>query len=106
MTNTGVSIVGKNQMLRGGDSEPRNSSLMKMFNLIGYGERAGSGVPDIYSVWNSAGYLPPVVEERFGSGQPNRTVVTLPLVSEEKNIAIRRKTWRLRIKNLAIRRKT
>ena len=23
---------------------------MKMFNLIGIGERAGSGVPDIYSV--------------------------------------------------------
>ena len=49
--------------------------------LIGYGERAGSGVPDIYAVWNDAGYVEPTVEETFGNGQPNRTIVTLPLVA-------------------------
>ena len=81
--NPGISIVGKKQMLRGGESEPRNSSIMKMFNLIGYGERAGGGVPDIYSVWNSAGYVEPSIEEQFGSGQPNRTVITLPLMQKE-----------------------
>ncbi len=78
--NPGTSIVGKKQMLRGGESEPRNSGIMKMFNLIGYGERAGSGVPDIYAVWKDAGYVEPTVEEAFGNGQPNRTIVTLPLV--------------------------
>ena len=31
----GFYIVGKKQMLRGGESETRNSSIMKMFNLIG-----------------------------------------------------------------------
>ena len=80
LRNPGTSIVGKKQMLRGGESEPRNGNLMKMFNLIGYGERAGSGVPDIYAVWNEAGYVEPSVEEQFGKGQPNRTIVTLPLV--------------------------
>mgnify|MGYP002625433559 CR=1 FL=1 len=83
MRNPGISIVGKQQMLRGGESEPRNGSLMKMFNLIGFGERAGSGVPDIYATWREAGYVDPTVEEQFGSGQPNRTVVTLPLVEKE-----------------------
>ena len=77
--NPGNVIVGKQQMLRGGESEPRNGNLMKMFNLIGYGERAGSGVPDIYATWEEAGYAEPVVEEKFGGGQPNRTIVTLPL---------------------------
>lgn len=42
-----------------------------------------SGLPDIYAVWNAAGYVEPTVEEQFGSGQPNRTIVTLPLVTKE-----------------------
>ena len=80
--NPGTSIVGKKQMLWGGESEPRNSGIMKMFNLIGFGERAGSGVPDIYAVWQNMGLLEPTVEERFGNGEPNRTIVTLPLTAK------------------------
>ena len=52
----------------------------------GYGERAGRGVPDIYATWDNAGFATPVVEEQFGRGQPNRTIVTLPLV--EKNLVV------------------
>ncbi|MCM1496106.1 MAG: hypothetical protein NC089_09960 [Bacteroides sp.] len=37
-------------MLKGGISAPRNKALMKILNMIGIGERAGSGVTDIYSV--------------------------------------------------------
>ena len=36
----------------GGVSDPRNSTLIKMFNLIDVGERSGSGIPNIFSVWN------------------------------------------------------
>ena len=82
--NPGTIIVGKKQMLRGGDSEPRNANIMKMFNLIGLGEHAGSGVPDIFSIWNSAGYDDPIVEEFFGDDSTSKTIVTLPLT--EKNI--------------------
>lgn len=82
--NPGTIIVGKKQMLRGGDSEPRNANIMKMFNLIGLGEHAGSGVPDIFSIWNSSGYDDPIVEEFFGDDAPSKTIVTLPLT--EKNI--------------------
>ena len=49
--NPGSIRTGKRQMLRGGISDPRNKTLMKMFNMIGIGERAGSGIPDIYQVW-------------------------------------------------------
>ena len=87
LQNPGTVIVGKKQMLRGGLSEPRNGALMKMFHLIGYGERAGSGVPDIYATWDNAGFTDPIVEEQFGSGQPNRTIVTLPLVEKASDIS-------------------
>ena len=53
---------------------------MKMFHLIGYGERAGSRVLDIYANWDNAGFANSIVEEQFGSGQPNRTIATPPLV--------------------------
>jgi len=50
MANPGTIITGKKQMLKGGISQPRNKGLFKMFNLIGLGEHAGSGVPDIYII--------------------------------------------------------
>ena len=81
LANPGTIIAGKNQMLKGGISQPRNKGLFKMFNLIGYGEHAGSGVPDIFQAWKDAGLDAPVVEEMFGSGNPDRTIVTLPLMT-------------------------
>lgn len=39
--NPGYVRTGKKQMRLGGESAPRNKSLMKMFNLINIGERAG-----------------------------------------------------------------
>lgn len=57
-----------------------------MFNLINIGERAGSGVPDIYSVWKEQGWKEPTVIEQYA---PDRTILTLPLV---KKVAVKR--WR------------
>ena len=79
LANPGTIIAGKDQMLKGGISQPRNKGLFKMFNLIGYGEHAGSGVPDIFQAWKDAGLDAPIVEEMFGGGNPDRTVLTLPL---------------------------
>lgn len=72
--NPGYIRTGKDQMLKGGISDPRNKALMKMFNMIGIGERAGSGVPDIFAVWDSQGWVAPIVEEQYN---PDRTVLTL-----------------------------
>lgn len=75
--NPGSIRTGKTQMLKGGDSDPRNKTLMKMFNMIGIGERAGSGVPSIYDVWKSEGFKTPIVEESYA---PDRTKLILPIV--------------------------
>ena len=82
MENPGYVRIGKRQMLKGGISDPRNKALMKMFNLIGIGERAGSGVPDIFAVWEQEGWKEPEVEEQYG---PDRTILTLSL---QKKVAI------------------
>ena len=50
-------------MLCGGASETRNSNIMKMFNLLGFGEHADSGVPDIFSIWREARYVEPTIDE-------------------------------------------
>lgn len=63
--NPGSIITGKPHMLKGGISEPRNKTIMKMFNLIRVGERAGSGVPDIFNEWETEGWEQPVVEEQY-----------------------------------------
>ena len=72
--NPGYIRTGKDQMLKGCISDPRNKALMKMFNTIGSGERAGSGVPDIFAVWESQGWKAPEVEEQYN---PDRTILTL-----------------------------
>ena len=77
LENPGSIRIGKEQMLKGGISDPRNKALMKMFNLIGIGERAGSGVPDIYSVWEQQGWESPEVMEEYG---PDRTILKLSFI--------------------------
>ena len=72
--NPGYIRTGNTQMRMGGRSDPRNKALMKMFNLINIGERAGSGVPNIFNVWEDEGWMPPIIEEQF---DPDRTVLTL-----------------------------
>ena len=74
MQNPGSIRTGKKQMLHGGISYSRNKAIMKMFNMISIGERAGSGVPNIYSVWEDKGWEKPDVEEQYG---PDRTILTL-----------------------------
>ena len=72
--NPGYIRTGKKQMRKGGVSDPRNKALMKMFNLINIGERAGSGVPNIFNVWEDEHWEEPVIEEQF---EPDRTILTL-----------------------------
>ena len=45
-----------------------------MFNLINIGERAGSGIPNIYSVWHTQGWQEPTITESFA---PERITLTL-----------------------------
>ncbi len=80
LENPGYIRTGKIQMCKGGESDPRNKSLMKMFNLINIGERSGSGVPNIFNTWEDEGWKEPVIEERF---DPDRTILTLEFVEKQ-----------------------
>lgn len=93
LANPGYVRTGKKQMRLGGESDPRNKALMKMFNLINIGERAGSGVPNIFNVWADEGWEEPVIEERF---DPDRTVLSLSFVKKvAKKMA--KKKWRKKV---------
>ncbi|MDR1734714.1 MAG: hypothetical protein LBR73_07545 [Oscillospiraceae bacterium] len=59
-----------------GMSDPRNSTLVKFFALINIGERAGSGIPGIWAVWEEQGWPTPILEEKFS---PDRTILTLKM---------------------------
>ena len=78
--NPGYIRLGKEQMRRGGKSDPRNKSLMKMFNLIDIGEHAGSGVPNIFNVWEDEGWEEPDIKESF---DPDRTTLTLKFIKKQ-----------------------
>lgn len=51
--------------LERGLSDPRNATLMKMFSLIGVGERAGSGVPSVIAVWSDVTGMVPTYKQSF-----------------------------------------
>lgn len=71
----------------GGISDPRNSTLLKMFNLIDIGERAGSGIPNIFSVWNRQGWQEPAITESY---EPDRITLSLQIKkSSDKEVAKR-----------------
>lgn len=75
----------------GGVSDPRNSALLKMFNLINIGERAGSGIPNIMSIWAEQKWSEPTITQTF---EPERTTLTLSLGNSrtkngDKKVAIK-----------------
>lgn len=81
--NPGDIRTGVEQMRLGGVSDPRNGLVMKMFSLIDVGERAGTGVPDVFATWANAGLPEPRIEESFG--EADRTVLTLMLEPDTKS---------------------
>ena len=74
MSNPGGFRIDIETAKSGGVSDPRNTTLMKMFNLIDIGERAGSGIPNIYDVWEKHNLNEPEIMEAF---EPERITVSL-----------------------------
>lgn len=84
-SNPGGFRVGLEAAYIGGNSDPRNETMMKMFTLISIGERAGGGIPDMVKKWTSSGYGKPLLSEQVN---PERSSIFLPLVKEsELNIS-------------------
>lgn len=76
--NPGTMLVSKTQYYLGGDSVCRNKALQKMFMLIGFSEKAGSGVNKIIKGWREANWQKPYVEE---FSRPDKVELTLPMIS-------------------------
>ena len=84
LENPGSIRVGRYQMRLGGESDPRNKALMKMFNLIDIGERAGSGVPELFAVWEQEGWEEPQIEERQDSVERTTVILSFKKKTAEK----------------------
>jgi ATP-dependent DNA helicase RecG len=65
------------QVIRGGESDCRNRILHQMFLLIGLGERGGSGMPKIYSGWQSRHWRQPLLREK---DLPEQTLLELHML--------------------------
>ena len=88
MSNPGSFRIEIDAAKSGGVSDPRNGTMLKMFNLIDIGERAGSGIPNIFRVWRAQGWEEPVIAE---SAEPDRTVLCLSLQKRgDKKASIKR----------------
>lgn len=79
--NPGIFRPNMNEVFDGGISDPRNPSIFKMFALIDIGERAGSGLFNIRTIWQDQGWQKPVWEEKFS---PERLVLSVPIEGFEK----------------------
>ena len=62
----------------GGNSDCRNRRLQKMFQLVGYGDHAGSGLPKIYRNWAGEHWRRPVLYELR---EPEQTLMELRMSS-------------------------
>ena len=76
--NPGTMRVPIDDAIRGGISDCRNRNLQTMFDLVGYGERAGSGLPKIFQNWKEQLWRLPELKERFN---PEQTILVMRMMS-------------------------
>lgn len=82
MRNPGRMLVSIEDFYAGSHSMCRNPLIQKMFMLLGYGERAGSGADIIVKGWQKYNWERPKIEESI---QPEETMLLMPM-----NVGIRR----------------
>ena len=77
-SNPGTLLLSQEQIAAGGISECRNKSLQKMFQHLGVGDKAGSGLDKIRRSWHANLWQPPSLSEMF---RPDRVKLSLPFIS-------------------------
>lgn len=83
--NPGTIRISITEAVNGGVSDPRNGVMLKMFSLIEFGERAGSGLSGIYHVWERVYHKAATITETHNSGV-DRTTLTLSTDGNEEDI--------------------
>lgn len=62
ISNPGTIRITKEEFYAGGNSDPRNPNLLKIFGFVNVGERAGSGVDKIMTAWEEQNWEKPVYD--------------------------------------------
>lgn len=78
--------------IQGGSSDCRNRRLQTMFQLVGYGDHAGSGLPKIFTNWAGQHWRSPVLYE---APEPEQTLMELRMSSLVPEAAVSELTERL-----------
>jgi len=82
--NPGLMRIPLEIAIRGGESDCRNRNIQKMFMLIGYAEKAGSGIPKIFQAWKKYNFAKPLLyEKNEHHPQTLLELRTINLLSEE-----------------------
>lgn len=76
--NPGLMRVPPDLAVQGGNSDCRNRRLQTMFQLVGYGDHAGSGIPKIYRNWEGQHWRRPLLYEQ---AEPEQTLMELRMTS-------------------------
>ena len=82
-SNPGSMRVAKRVAVEGGVSDPRNGVMLKIFSLVDYDERAGSGLSSIMLVWEHVFHSAAKIEEEMGI---ERVVLTLNKDGHEQDV--------------------
>jgi ATP-dependent DNA helicase RecG len=77
-SNPGRLRIFLERLYEGGVSDPRNPNLQKMFQMLGLGEKAGSGFQKILRAWKEQQWPIPLVSEKLDL---EVTSVSLPMLS-------------------------
>lgn len=85
LSNPGSVRISITEAIDGGISDPRNGVMLKMFSLIDFGERAGSGLNEVCTVWEKVYHTPVIMEETHKNGV-DRTILTLSTGGNEQDV--------------------
>lgn len=82
--NPGNMRISKSEAIEGGVSDPRNSTILRFFSLIRFGERAGSGLNGIMHVWRKVYHTEADICEK--QEEVDRTVLSLSFNGNEMDV--------------------
>ncbi len=60
----------------------RDAQVFNIFSLIGIGERSGTGLSNLYALWEQHGFATPVIREEF---DPEKTIVSISTGLDNKS---------------------
>lgn len=98
-SNPGSMRMSIEEAYEGGNTDPRNETILKIFSLIKIGERAGTGIQTILNAVKIFGYRDPIIEESFN---PDRTTLTIflelkddlqSIYSNSQNIVVKKLSY-------------